>query len=119
MASRYRRKPKPKKVGAAARKVTDGSLHRPNEAIRPSQPRAISSHTALERNEATTAVVATRAGPARSTGDPPVTYHAERQRNPYDTDSGTATISASVQPSTPWSASSAASSTPSGSQMPM
>jgi hypothetical protein len=42
----------------------------------------MSSHTALERNDATTAVTPTLKGPTRSTGDPPVTYHADRLRNP-------------------------------------
>src|SRR5204863_6081406 len=108
MASRYSRKPKPKKVGAAERNVAEASVQRRNDAIKPSQPRAMSSQTAAERNEATTAVTPTRAAPTRSTGDPPVTYHADRHRNPYDTDSGTATSMASIHPSTPWSASRAA-----------
>ena len=85
----------------------------------PIQPRASSSHTALERNEDATALTATRSAPTRSTGDPPVTYHAERHRNPYATESGMAAMSASVHPSAPCSASSAASSTPSGIQMAM
>src|SRR5713101_7409100 len=116
MARRYRRTPNPKNVGAADRNSEDTSLHRPNEAMRPNQPRAISSQTALERNDEAVAVIATRAAPTRSTGDPPVTYHAERHRNPYETERGTATMSASTQPRTPCNASSAASRQPRGSQ---
>src|SRR6266851_801951 len=119
MARRYSRKPKPKNVGAADRKEEETSPQPPNEPMSPSQPRAIRSQIALERNDDNTAVTPIRAPPTRSTGEPPVTYHADRHRKPYDTDRGTATTRAAIQPNTPCRASSAASRTPSGNQMAM
>src|SRR6185295_12659402 len=77
------------------------------------------SHTALDRKDEAAADTPTRSAPARSTGAPPVTYHADKHRKPYATASGTAATIASLQPKTPCNASSAASSTPSGNQIAM
>src|SRR6188768_2578228 len=100
MARRYSRKPKLKSVGAAGR--NDGPTpSRAKESMIDNQTRATNSQTAAERNDDASAETATRAAPTRSTGDPPVTYQADRHRKPYDTDNGTATIAAWLQLNTP------------------
>ena len=82
MASRYKRNPKPKSVGAADLNDAGTSGQPRTPPTKPSHARATSSHRALDRNDAATAVTVTLKAPTRSTGDPPVTYHADRHRNP-------------------------------------
>ena len=74
----------PKTVGAAD--AERRWRRRPIAAERRDQRRASRARSAARRRStgtaATTAVAPTRSGPTRSTGEPPVTYHADRQRNP-------------------------------------
>src|SRR5262245_53776339 len=106
-------------VGAAARNARPAFGIAPKLAMMPSQPRPMSSQTAVDRNAATEAVAAIRNGPDRSIGEPAATYHADRHKKPYAIDNGMAVADASRQLKTPCSASSAASNIPGGSHMVM
>src|SRR4051794_24605379 len=88
-------------------------------ATRPSQPRPMSSHMAPDMTAAIDTVVAIRSAPVRLIGDPAATYQADRHRNPYAIDSGTAVANATRHGTTRCRASSAASSTPGGTHITM